>query len=177
MSPPGVPKDVDWIGAVAPKLLNLPCFFEFSSLPDMSTTLLSLNRKSFSRVFFFALASALLILLAGCDNSARVLEETRRDLVAYQAAPNEIHAQKLEESLLRLDEAIVRLEQAGKSEQARQLKSERDTIRTEYAAAKLGGMVKDAKNLLKNFGEKMKQTAESFNQSVQDAAEANDSKE
>jgi hypothetical protein len=116
-----------------------------------------------------ALAAA---LLAGCDNPQRTVESLRKEIMEFQATPDEKKQAKIDEDFAKLESQIAALQQRG-DPKADDLKRQLAALRADYQAARMSKAVQDARKAIQGFGDALKDTAKS----VEDAFKKADTDE
>jgi outer membrane murein-binding lipoprotein Lpp len=116
-----------------------------------------------------ALAAA---LLAGCDNPQRTVESLRKEIIEFQATPDEKKQAKIDEDFAKLESQIAALQQRG-DPKADDLKRQLAALRADYQAARMSKAVQDARKAIQGFGDALKDTAKS----VEDAFKKADTDE
>jgi predicted small secreted protein len=104
-----------------------------------------------------ALAAA---LLAGCDNPQRTVESLRKEIMEFQATPDEKKQAKIDEDFAKLESQIAALQQRG-DPKADDLKRQLAALRADYQAARMSKAVQDARKAIQGFGDALKDTAKS----------------
>jgi outer membrane murein-binding lipoprotein Lpp len=104
-----------------------------------------------------ALAAA---LLAGCDNPQRTVESLRKEIIEFQATPDEKKQAKIDEDFAKLESQIAALQQRG-DPKADDLKRQLAALRADYQAARMSKAVQDARKAIQGFGDALKDTAKS----------------
>ena len=115
-------------------------------------------------------AAAALILLAGCDSPSRTIDAARKQLSAFQAAPNAEKQAEVERSLARLEAQVDELEKKGDHIQADLFRSQASSLRTDFQAAKLARALNDAKNAIQGIGEAIKDAGKSFSETLKNGS-------
>ena len=82
-------------------------------------------------------AAAALLVLAGCDSPARSADTARKQLAAFQAAPDAQKQAAVEQSLDKLDAQVDELDKSGDHVQADLFRRQASSLRTDFQAAKL----------------------------------------
>ena len=115
-------------------------------------------------------AAAALILLAGCDSPSRTIDAARKQLSAFQAAPNAEKQAEVERSLARLEAQVAELEKKGDHIQADLFRGQASSLRTDFQAAKLARALNDAKNAIQGIGEAIKDAGKSFSETLKNGS-------
>jgi len=108
-------------------------------------------------------ASALLVL-AGCDSPSRTADTARKQLSAFQAAPDAEKQAEVERSLAKLDTQVDELEKNGDHVQADLFRRQAFTLRTDFQAAKLASAFNNASKAIQGIGEAFKDAGKSFSE-------------
>lgn len=110
-----------------------------------------------------SLFAALAILqILGCSRPEDFVEQAQVHLREFRAEPNAERQAAVETSLTRLQEEVRRLESRGESTKAQMLQEKLETLRAEFAAAKIAGTVLEAQRAVQGFGEAVREAAKSF---------------
>lgn len=111
--------------------------------------------------------------LAGCDNPQRTIDDLRKEIAAFKAAPDEKKQAVIEAQFAKLEEQIN--ETATKdSIKADLLRRQYAGLQGEYQAAKLARTINDAKNALQGLGEAFKEGAKSFGETLKSSGTTGD---
>ena len=97
-----------------------------------------------------AVAAALLVL-AGCDSPSRTADTARKQLAAFQAAPDAEKQAAVEQSLARLDAQVDDLEKKGDHVQADLFRRQASSLRTDFQAAKMARAFHDASKAIQGL--------------------------
>lgn len=119
-------------------------------------------------VLFFSAMIAL--LFAGCDSPQRTVDTARKQLAAFQAAPDAAKLAAVEQSLAKLDQQIEALKAKGDSVQTDLLRRQASNLKSDLQAAKLAKTINDAKNAIQGFGEAIKEAGKSFNETLRNGS-------
>lgn len=118
-------------------------------------------------------AAAALLLVAGCDSPKASVDAARKQLAAFQAAPDAEKQAALESTLDKLDTQIAALRNKGDRAQAEAFRQQASDLRTEFQAAKMARALNDAKNAIKGIGESLKEAGKSFTETFKNAGTTN----
>ncbi|MEO6848249.1 MAG: hypothetical protein ABI443_11355 [Chthoniobacterales bacterium] len=126
---------------------------------------------------------AILIGLVSCDNPQRTVDQTRNDIQAFRARPGAETQEKVDKSFVRLNEEIAKLEHkesaaSGKTRddldtQLAKLHSQHSDLLIDYQAAKVGKVVEDFKNTMKDIGTAAESLQKTFQKNFQPSASTN----
>jgi septal ring factor EnvC (AmiA/AmiB activator) len=111
-------------------------------------------------------AVVIVLGLTGCDNPQATVDSLRADIASYRAAPNDTTEQKIAAAFAKLDEQITAVEKSGNAQRAAALRKAADSLRGDFAAAKIARSVQDAKNAIQGFGEALKETAKDVGEAI-----------
>jgi uncharacterized lipoprotein YajG len=109
-------------------------------------------------------AAAALLVLAGCDSPSRTIDTARKQLSAFQAAPDAEKQAVVERSLAKLDAQVEALEKKGDHVQADTFRRQASSLRTDFQAAKLASAINDASKAIQGIGEAFKDAGKSFSE-------------
>ncbi len=109
-------------------------------------------------------AAAALLVLAGCDSPARTAGTARKQLAAFQAAPDAQKQAAVEQSLAKLDAQVDDLDKKGDRGQADIFRRQAFTLRTDFQAAKLASALNNASKAIQGIGEAFKDAGKSFSE-------------
>jgi uncharacterized lipoprotein YajG len=98
----------------------------------------------------------LAMMLAGCDSPTRTVETAKKQIVEFQAAPNDKTQADVEESLAKLDAQVAVLEKKGDTVQTDLFRRQASRLRSDFQAAKISRAFNDAKNAIQGIGEAFK---------------------
>ena len=109
-------------------------------------------------------AAAALLVLAGCDSPSRTIDTARKQLAAFQAAPDAEKQAAVERSLAKLDAQVDELGKKGDNVQADLFRNQASNLRTDFQAAKVARAINDASKALQGIGEAFKDAGKSFSE-------------
>ena len=115
------------------------------------------------------LVAAALVVLAGCHSPARTADTARKQLAAFQAAPDAQKQAAVEQSLARLDAQVDELDKNGDHVQADLFRRQASSLRTAFQAAKMARAFNDAKNAIQGIGEAFKDAEKSFSETLKNS--------
>ena len=118
-------------------------------------------------------AAAALFVLAGCHSPARTVDTARRQLAAFQAAPDAQNQAAVEESLAKLDAQVDELDKRGDHVQADLFRNQASSLRTDFQAAKMARAFHDASKAIQGIGEALKDAGKSFNETFKNSGTNN----
>jgi len=110
------------------------------------------------------LVAAALVVLAGCHSPARTADDARKQLAAFQAAPDAQKQAAVEQSLARLDAQVDELDKNGDHVQADIFRHQASSLRTDFQAAKVARALKDASKAIQGIGEAFRDAGRSFSE-------------
>jgi len=110
----------------------------------------------------FVLLAVVTVVLMGCDSPERTVDTLRKEISAFQAAPDDEKQAAIEKNFARLDEQIIALKKKGDRDKADSYEEQEANLRSDYQAAKLGRAVQDAKKAIQGFGEAIKSDVKSI---------------
>ena len=116
-----------------------------------------------------AVAVAALLALAGCHSPARTVDTARRQLSAFQAAPDAEKQAAVEQSLASLDAQVDELEKKGDHVQADLFRRQASSLRTDFQAAKMARAFNDASKAIQGIGEAIKDAGKSFSETLKNS--------
>src|SRR5262245_14685683 len=99
---------------------------------------------------FLALAMGVAVL-AGCDSPQRTVDSLLKDIMEFKATPDEKRQAKIDENFAKLEGQIAALRQRG-DPKAEEFRSQLNSLRAEYQAARMAKAVQDAKKAIQGFG-------------------------
>jgi hypothetical protein len=108
------------------------------------------------------LAVACLVVLAGCDSPSRTVDSAKKELSAFQAAPDAAKQAAVEQTLAKLDVQIDALEKKGDHTQADSFRQQAFNLRSDFQAAKVAKALKDATKAIQGIGEAFKEAGKTF---------------
>ncbi|MBU3666130.1 MAG: hypothetical protein FGM15_09695 [Chthoniobacterales bacterium] len=111
-----------------------------------------------ARVSFPALA----VVLSACDSPQSVIDALRRDIATYATAPTAEAAAAIDANFDLLDSRIAKLRASGRDQEAAAFANERDTLRAQYAAARVGASLQKARQAVEGLGEAFRQAGETL---------------
>jgi predicted small secreted protein len=111
------------------------------------------------RALFLALTA---ILLAGCGNPQKTVDQIRQEIIAYKADPSDARQATIEADLTRLDGQIEKLQAKGKTSEASGYRTSADNLRADYRAARMVRAMKDAQSAIQGIGEAFKDAGKSI---------------
>jgi hypothetical protein len=111
-----------------------------------------------------------LVLLPGCEKPQDTLKTLQEDVSAYAVNPSDAAAAKIDANFAKLDGQIVKLRNAGKTEEADRIASQRDALQAQYAAARMTASLLKAKEAAANVGEAFRKVGEALGQALKNAS-------
>ena len=108
------------------------------------------------------LAVACLLVLAGCDSPSRTVDSAKKELSAFQAAPDAEKQAAVEQTLAKLDAQIDALDKKGDHTQADIFRQQAFDLRSDFQAAKVAKALKDATKAIQGIGEAFKEAGKSL---------------
>ena len=108
------------------------------------------------------LAVACLVALAGCDSPSRTVDSAKKELSAFQAAPDAEKQAAVEQTLAKLDAQIDALDKKGDHTQADIFRQQAFDLRSDFQAAKVAKALKDATKAIQGIGEAFKEAGKSL---------------
>ena len=118
-------------------------------------------------------AAAALLVLAGCDSPSRTADTVRKQLSAFQAAPDAEKQAAVERSLAKLDAQVDELDKNGDHAQADIFRRQASGLRTDYQAAKLAGAFNNVSKAIRGIGEAFKDAGKSFGETFKNTGTNN----
>jgi hypothetical protein len=118
-------------------------------------------------------AAAFLIALAGCDSPSRTVDAARKQLSAYQAAPDVEKQAAVEQSLAKLDAQVEQLETKGDRTQAEIFRRQAFSLRADFQAAKMAQAINSASKAIQGIGEAFKDAGKSFSETFKNSGTNN----
>ncbi|MCK9588738.1 MAG: hypothetical protein WC076_12115 [Terrimicrobiaceae bacterium] len=115
------------------------------------------------------IAAASLAVLAGCDSPSRTVDAARKQLSAFQAAPDAEKQATVERSLAKLDAQVEELEKKGDRVQADLFRRQALGLRTDFQAAKMARALHDASKAIQGIGEAFKDAGKSFSETLKNS--------
>jgi uncharacterized protein YukE len=104
----------------------------------------------------------LIVALAGCDNPQNTVDQVRREIATYKAAPSDAEQVKIEADLAKLDVQIKKLAESGKTVEAESYRNTAENLKADYRAARMMRAMDDAKAAVKDIGDAVKQAGKSI---------------
>ncbi len=115
------------------------------------------------------LAGLLLVLFWGCNSPSRTVENARKQLAEFQAAPDAEKQAAVEKSLAKLDSQVEELEKKGDRARADVFRRQAFSLRTDFQAAKMARALNDARNAIQGIGDAFKDAGKSFSETFKNA--------
>jgi hypothetical protein len=108
--------------------------------------------------------------LSACEKPQSTLRVLQDDVSTYAANPSDEIAAKIDANFAKLDGQIVKLRNAGKTEEADRIASQRDALQAQYAAARMTASLLKAKEAAVNVGQAFRKVGEALGQALKNAS-------
>ena len=122
------------------------------------------------RVFLSLLVIALVV--TGCDNPQRTVDELKADIAAYRAKATDDGKNRIQAGFEKLDQQILKLNEKGETLKAELLQRQRDELAAQFTAAQFGRVVNDAAEALKGFGKAFERAGKEIQGAIQSGKDA-----
>jgi uncharacterized lipoprotein len=110
-------------------------------------------------------ALAMVAILAGCDSPSRTADAARKQLAAFQAAPDPQKQAEVETSLAKLDAQIQALETKGDVAQAEILRRQSRNLHNDFQAIRVAHTIQNATKAIQDIGDAFKDASKTFGES------------
>jgi septal ring factor EnvC (AmiA/AmiB activator) len=110
-------------------------------------------------------AVAMVAILAGCDSPSRTVDTARKQLAAFQAAPDSKKQAEVETSLAKLDAQIQALETQGDVAQAEILRHQSRNLHNDFQAIRMAHTIQNATKAIQDIGDAFKEAGKTFGES------------
>lgn len=87
--------------------------------------------------------------LLGCERPEKMVDNLRKEITEFRAAPDDQKSASIEKNLTQLDSEIAKLRTQGNTEKANFLQEQKDSLASDFGAAKVYRTLQDAKSTLK----------------------------
>ena len=111
-----------------------------------------------------------LVLLPGCEKPQDTLKTLQEDVSSYAVNPSDAAAAKIDAHFAKLDTQLIKLRDAGKTEEADNIANQRDALQAQYAAARMTASLLRAKEAAANVGEAFRKVGEALGQALKNAS-------
>ena len=110
--------------------------------------------------------AAIVLALAGCDSASQTVDTARKELAAFQAAPDAEKQAAVEKSLNKLDAQVEQIAQKGDRAQADLLRNQASNLRTDFQAAKMARTFNEVKTAIQGIGSALQEAGKSFSETI-----------
>ena len=110
--------------------------------------------------------AAAVAFIAGCDSPRGTLEELRKEVAAYVAAPAGADTGKIDAGFQKLGAQIAELRGKGNNAEADALQQERDVLKARYTGAKMAAGLQGLQQAAKVIGNAVRQAGEVFGETL-----------
>ncbi len=122
---------------------------------------------------FVPLVCMMSLGMLGCDRPEKTVDQLRKEITEFRAVPDDQKSVVIEKNLAKLDSQILKLRTQSKLDQASFLQEQRDSLASDFGAAKVYRTLNDAKSALKGIQDVIQKTGEEFpNESPESASPA-----
>ncbi len=87
--------------------------------------------------------------LLGCERPEKMVDNLRKEIAEFRATPDDQKSASIENNLAKLDSEIAKLRTQGNAEKANFLQEQKDSLASDFGAAKVYRTLQDAKSTLK----------------------------
>ncbi len=113
------------------------------------------------------------LFLIGCDRPERTVDHLRKEIMEFRASPDDQKSAAIEMNLAKLDAQILKLRAQESTDKVNFLEEQRDSLASDFEAAKVRPTLQDAKSApkgIQNVIQKTEKTGESLKEELPGAS-------